>query len=122
MAAIAACHATAPNPGETDWAEIATLYDRLHHMNPSPVIALNRAVAVAMTDGPQAGLALIDQIEQTGVLADYYLLPATRADFLRRLGQIEEARELYRRARRLAPTDTERRYLTRRIDEGAGQE
>jgi RNA polymerase sigma-70 factor (ECF subfamily) len=117
QAAIAACHASAPTAAATDWAEIAALYERLSRMVPTPVIALNRAVAVAMADGPAAGLLLVDQLEQTGDLDGYYLLPATRADLLRRLGNAERAEAAYRRAMELAPTDAERRYLARRLTE-----
>jgi RNA polymerase sigma-70 factor, ECF subfamily len=117
MAAIAASHASAPNADATDWAEIAVLYERLSQMIPSPVIALNRAVAVAMADGPAAGLRLVEQLEQSDALSGYYLLPATRADLLRRLGRSDEAAAAYRRALELAPTDAERRYLTRRLRE-----
>jgi RNA polymerase sigma-70 factor (ECF subfamily) len=117
MAAIAACHATVPTATATDWAEIAALYERLAEMVPSPVVALNRAVAVAMADGPASGLRLVDQIERGGALSDYYLLPATRADLLRRLGRNDQAAAAYRRALELAPTDVERRYLSRRLTE-----
>jgi RNA polymerase sigma-70 factor, ECF subfamily len=117
LAAIAASHATAPRAADTDWAEIAALYERLSQIAPSPVVALNRAVAVAMADGPAAGLVLVEQIEASGALADYHLLPATRADLLRRLGRTEQARLAYQRALELAPTDAERRYLMRRIAE-----
>jgi RNA polymerase sigma-70 factor (ECF subfamily) len=117
LAAIAACHDSATSPEQTDWVEIAALYQQLERIAPSPVVALNRAVAIAMADGPAAGLALVEQIETTGQLAGYYLLPATRADLLRRLGRHQEARDAYRQALALAPTDTERRYLTRRLDE-----
>jgi RNA polymerase sigma-70 factor (ECF subfamily) len=117
MAAIAACHATAPTAAATDWAEIAVLYERLAQMIPSPVVALNRAVAVSMADGPAAGLVLVEQIEHTGALSAYHLLPATRADLLRRLGRSDQAAAAYRRAIELAPTDAERRYLTRRLAE-----
>jgi RNA polymerase sigma-70 factor (ECF subfamily) len=115
MAAVAACHATAPSPDATDWFEIAALYDRLAQMIPSPVVALNRAVAVGMAEGPQAGLSLVEQVEENGDLSGYHLLPATRADLLRRLGHNEQAVESYRRAFELAPTDAERRYLAKRI-------
>jgi RNA polymerase sigma-70 factor, ECF subfamily len=117
LAAIAACHATASSPADTDWAEIAVLYQRLSEISPSPVVALNHAVAVAMANGPAAGLALVEEIERSGALADYHLLPATRADLLRRLGRSEQARLAYRRALELAPTDAERRYLERRLAE-----
>lgn len=95
------------------------LYQRLWQIDPSPVVALNRAVAVAMADGPEAGLALVEQIETSGALTDYYLLPATRADLLRRLGRVDEARGAYQRALQLAPTDAERRYLERRLAESS---
>ena len=117
QATIAACHATAPTAAATDWAAIAMLYERLTQMVPSPVVALNRAVAVAMADGPAAGLVLVEQLEQSGALAGYHLLAATRADLLRRLGLTDEATAAYRRALELAPTDAERRYLTRRLEE-----
>ena len=111
QAAIAACHVG--DADETDWAEIAALYDRLYEMSPSAVIALNRAVAVSMSEGPDAGLALIELIAPDG-LPDYHLLPAARGDMLRRLGRRTEAAEAYRAARDLAGTDAERRYLERR--------
>jgi RNA polymerase sigma-70 factor, ECF subfamily len=117
QAAIAACHASAPTPAATDWMEIAALYERLSRMVPSPVVALNRAVAVAMADGPTAGLALVDELDQSGDLCGYHLLAATRADLLRRLGRNEEAVVAYERALALAPTDAERRFLTKRIAE-----
>jgi RNA polymerase sigma-70 factor (ECF subfamily) len=113
QAAIAACHVG--DVGETDWAEIAELYDSLFHMAPSAVIALNRAVAVSMCDGPEAGLALIDAMALDGELRDYHLLPAARADMLRRLGRRSEAAAAYRQAHDLAGTDAERRYLERRL-------
>jgi RNA polymerase sigma-70 factor (ECF subfamily) len=119
QAAIAACHATAPTAAETDWVEIALLYERLCQLVPSPVVALNKAVAVAMAKGPAAGLALVDALERSGVLPDYYLLQATRADLLRRLGRMEQARIAYERALELAPTDAERRYLSRRLAEAS---
>ena len=114
QAAIAACHVTATDPVDTDWSEIAQLYDRLVEMMPTPVVALNRAVAVAMADGPTAGLVLLDALEDS-VLSSYYLLPATRADLLRRLGRDAEASDAYCAAIELAPTDAERRYLSRRL-------
>jgi RNA polymerase sigma-70 factor, ECF subfamily len=117
QAAIAACHATAPDAAATDWAEIALLYWRLGQLVPSPVVELNRAVAVAMAEGPAAGLELVAAIEDSGALAVYYLLPATRADLLRRLGRRAEAAASYRAARDLAATDAERRYLDRRLTE-----
>ncbi|WP_326955641.1 RNA polymerase sigma factor [Amycolatopsis sp. NBC_01286] len=117
QAAIAACHATASRAADTDWARIARLYELVAKLNPSPVVELNRAVAVAMADGPSAGLTLVDALADGGQLAGYHLLPATRADFLRRLGRAGEAAEAYRAALELAPTDAERRYLARRIGE-----
>lgn len=117
QAAISALHGTAATPAETDWLEIALLYERLVELVPTPVVALNRAVAVAMADGPEAGLALVDELEQDGALGDYYLLAATRADLLRRLRRGEQARVAYERALELAPTEAERRYLARRITE-----
>jgi RNA polymerase sigma-70 factor (ECF subfamily) len=120
LAAIAACHAQAPTAADTDWREIAVLYERLHELSPSPVVALNRAVAVAMVEGPTAGLALVEELERAGALTDYYLLPATRADLLRRLHRHPEAATAYRRALELAPTDAERRFLTRRLSEVSG--
>jgi RNA polymerase sigma-70 factor (ECF subfamily) len=115
QAAIAACHATAARPADTDWPQIAGLYRELRKFVPSAVVELNRAVAVGMSDGPQAGLALLDEL--TDALDGYHLLPATRADFLRRLGRPAEAARWYATARDLATTDAERAYLTRRISE-----
>lgn len=117
QAAIAACHATAKHADDTDWAEIAGLYAIVAKMNPSPVVELNRAVAVAMVDGPAAGLKTVESLWDSGTLDSYHLLPATRADMLRRLGRTGEAAEAYREALRLAPTDAERRFLTRRLAE-----
>ncbi|WP_410586789.1 RNA polymerase sigma factor [Amycolatopsis sp. lyj-23] len=113
QAAIAACHATAAHPADTDWPQIAGLYDQLRKHVPSAVVDLNRAIAVGMADGPAAGLALLDALP----LAGYHLLAATRADFLRRLGRHTEAAHWYATARDLAGTDAERTYLTRRISE-----
>jgi len=117
QALIAACHATADTAADTDWAGIARLYRRLMDVTPSPVVALNHAVAVAMSDGPAAGLALIERLETDGRLADYHLLPATRADLLRRLGRHPEAAVAYRSAIELADTDPVRDYLIRRLAE-----
>ncbi|MCA1655535.1 MAG: RNA polymerase sigma factor [Pseudonocardiaceae bacterium] len=117
QAAIAACHATAPTAADTDWAQIASLYGELRKHVPSPVVALNRAVAVAMADGPAAGLALVDELVASGALAGYHLLPATRADLLRRLDRRAEAAREYRAALELVPSEPERRYLTRRLAE-----
>lgn len=115
QAAIAACHATAPDAASTDWPQIATLYTELARLAPSPVVDLNRAVAVAMADGIPAGLALVDEITASGRLDGYHLLPATRADLLRRAGRTADARAAYEEARGLAPSDTERRYLAQRL-------
>jgi RNA polymerase sigma-70 factor, ECF subfamily len=120
QAAIAACHATAAEAADTDWPQIAILYAQLARMVPSAVVALNRAVAVGMADGPAAGLALVDELAAAGALAGYHLLPATRADLLRRLGRAEEAAAAYREALALVTTDAERRYLTRRLAEVTG--
>jgi RNA polymerase sigma-70 factor, ECF subfamily len=117
QAAIAACHATAADAGDTDWARIATLYGRLAEVVPSAVVELNRAVAVAMADDPAAGLKLVEALQASGALAGYYLLPATRADLLRRLERPAEAAVHYREALDLAATDAERRYLARRLAE-----
>jgi len=121
QAAIAACHATAPDAAGTDWAEIALLYGELAPMVPSPVVQLNRAVAVAMADGPAAGLELVGAIEASGALSGYHLLPATRADLLRRLGRHGAAARSYREALALATTDAERRYLARRLADAENQ-
>ena len=121
QAAIAACHATAADAADTDWAEIAALYGRLARMVPSGVVKLNRAVAVGMADGPAAGLTLVEEIEAAGELAGYHLLPATRADLLRRLGRQTEAAVAYREALELAATEAERRYLARRLEETEGE-
>ncbi|HEX8200850.1 MAG TPA: RNA polymerase sigma factor [Isosphaeraceae bacterium] len=117
QAAIAAAHAGAPSAAATDWRRIAALYDLLARAEPSPVVALNRAVAVAMRDGPQAGLDLIDAILSLGHLADYHLAHAARADLCRRLGRTDEARESYQRALALARQEPERRFLERRLRE-----
>jgi RNA polymerase sigma-70 factor (ECF subfamily) len=117
QAAISAVHATAPSPAATDWAQIVSLYDVLAQTDPSPIVDLNRAVAVAMRDGPDAGLALIDQILDAGQLADYYLAHAARADLCRRLGRTEDARRAYKRALSLTLQEPERRFLERRMSE-----
>ena len=116
QAAIAACHCEARTVDETDWTEIALLYGTLASIAPSPFVELNRAVAIAMADGPAVGLPLVDAIGRAGVLEGYYLLPATQADLLRRLDRRTEAAAAYTRALDLAPTDAERRYLQRRLD------
>jgi len=115
QAAIAACHATAPDAAATDWAEIAVLYGKLARLMPSPVVELNRAVAVAMAQGPERGLAVVAALDATGELAGYHLLPATRADLLRRLGRFDEAADAYRAALDLTRTTPERSYLARRL-------
>ena len=119
QAAIAACHAGAPDASATDWAEIAQLYDELARMVPSPVVGLNRAVAIGMADGPEAGLRLVDELRDSGALAGYHLLVATRADLLRRLGRSAEAATAYRDALAMHATDAEQRYLRRRLAECA---
>jgi RNA polymerase sigma-70 factor, ECF subfamily len=117
QAAIAAVHANAPNAAATDWTQIVALYDLLARAEPSPVVELNRAVAVAMRDGPAAGLALIDTILEGGNLSDYHLAHAARADLCRRLGQTAEARISYEKALSLAEQEPERRFLERRLAE-----
>jgi RNA polymerase sigma-70 factor (ECF subfamily) len=117
QAAIAACHATAPTAAETDWKQIVSLYDELRKYVPSPVVELNQAVAVAMAEGPAAGLALVDGLASAGVLAGYHLLPATRADLLRRLGRFGQAAGEYRAALELATSEPEKAYLTSRLVE-----
>ena len=114
QAAIAAVHAEAPTPDATDWAQIVGLYDVLVRADPSPVVELNRAAAVAMRDGPAAGLALIDAILARGELADYQFAHSARGELLRRLGRNEEARAAYQRALALTNQETERRFLERR--------
>jgi RNA polymerase sigma-70 factor (ECF subfamily) len=117
QAAIAAVHAEAPNAAATDWAQIVGLYDVLARANPSPVVELNRAVAVAMCDNPSAGLELIDTIFERGYLLDYYLAHAAHADLCRRLGRTAEARASYQRALSLARQEPACRFLQRRLDE-----
>ncbi len=115
QAAIAAVHAAAPSVAATDWAQIVTLYDLLAQLEPSPVVDLNRAVAVAMRDGPAAGLALIDGILARGDLADYHLAHAARAELCRRLGRTADARAAYQRALGLTQQEPERRFLARQL-------
>jgi len=117
QAAIAALHAQAERAADTDWGEIVGLYDLLRRMAPSPVVALNRAVAVAMRDGPAAGLALVEALLAGGALRGYHLAHAARADLLRRLGRTAEAIEAYRAARARARQEPERRFLARRLAE-----
>jgi RNA polymerase sigma-70 factor, ECF subfamily len=117
---IAACHATAEDAADTDWERIARLYEHLGRLAPSPVVELNRAVAIAMYEGPAAGLVVVDALAATGELEGYHLLAATRADLLRRLGRAREAAQSYREALALVTSDAERRHLTRRLAETAG--
>lgn len=117
QAAIAAVHAEAPSTEETDWAQIVGLYDALLAVAPSPVVELNRAVAVAMKDGPEAGLQIVDRLLAEGDLQDYHLAHAARADLCRRLGRLDTARVAYTRALELARQEPERRFLRRRLAE-----
>jgi RNA polymerase sigma-70 factor, ECF subfamily len=117
QAAIAAVHAEAARAADTDWVQIVGLYDVLLRIDPSPVVELNRAAAVAMRDGPAAGLALIDAILVRGDLSDYQLAHSARADLCRRLGRTQEARESYQRALALTRQEPERRFLERRLQE-----
>jgi len=117
QAAIVAVHCQAARPEDTDWRQIVRLYDLLERVQPSPIVSLNRAVAVAMADGPQSGLALVDALAATEDLANYHLLHATRADLLRRLGFSVEAAKSYLQALALVTNDSERRYLERRLRE-----
>jgi len=116
-AAIAAEHCKAARAEDTNWAQIVTLYDLLEQVMPSPIVSLNRAVAIAMAKGPQPALDLIDQLSASGELDDYHLLHAARADMLRRLGANEEAAESYKTALGLVSNDSERRFLERRLSE-----
>jgi RNA polymerase sigma-70 factor, ECF subfamily len=120
QAAIAALHCQAPRAEDTDWAQILRLYNLLVRFNPSPIVSLNRAVAVAMVEGPQAGLALIDALAAAGHLDDYHLLHAARADLLRRSGSSSAAANSYTRALELVTNSSERRYLERRLREVDG--
>ena len=117
QAAIAAVHCHAARAEDTDWEEIVGLYDELSRLQPSPVVSLNRAVAIAMRDGPRKGLVLIDELAAANDLDGYHLLHAARADLLRRLGLGEEAAKDYRRALELATNESEKRYLERRLRE-----
>jgi RNA polymerase sigma-70 factor (ECF subfamily) len=117
QAAIAALHAEAPTAAATDWDEIVGLYDVLLRIEPSGVVALNRAVAVAMRDGPEAGLALVDEILGRGELTGYAHTHSARADCLRRLGQLTDARLAYERALALTEQRAERHFLERRLAE-----
>jgi RNA polymerase sigma-70 factor (ECF subfamily) len=115
QAAIAALHGRAATPEQTDWPQIAALYGALAQQRPSPIVELNRAVAIAMAEGPAVGLARLDRLEAEGTLAGYHLLPAARADLLRRAGRGQEAAQAYRLAIGLASNDAERRYLAQRL-------
>ena len=121
QAAIAALHCQAPRADDTDWPQIVRLYDLLERVQPSPIVSLNRAAAVAMVEGPRAGLALIEALAKAGELERYHLLHATRADLLRRLGARRQAAESYGRALELVTNDTERRFLERRLREVGGR-
>ncbi|MEU1165872.1 RNA polymerase sigma factor [Streptomyces sp. NPDC005921] len=120
QAAVAACHTTAATAADTDWADIAGLYGELQRYVPSPVVRLNRAVAVGMAEGGEAGLALVAELEAADELAGYHLLPATRADLLRRTGRLREAAASYARALELVENAAERRFLERRLAQCGG--
>ena len=124
QAAIAAAHARAARAADTDWKQIAALYALLARLSPSPVVELNRAVAVAMANGPEHGLQILDAIEASGALMDYHLFHAARADLFRRAGRLAAAAEGYRRALGLTSLEAERRFLVRRLRalEGGGEE
>jgi predicted RNA polymerase sigma factor len=123
QAAIAACHARARTPEDTDWERIAALYDALAEMAPSPVVEINRGVALAMAFGPEVGLAVIDAVGDDPWLSSYHLLPAARADLLERLGRREEAAAEFTRAAELTRNERERRVLRARAAtcRGAGE-
>jgi RNA polymerase sigma-70 factor (ECF subfamily) len=120
QAAIAAVHGQTARAKDTDWRQIVRLYELLERVQPSPVVSLNRAVAISMADGPKAALTLIDQLAADGDLEEYHLLHAARADMLRRLGSPEEAAKSYRRALELVTNDSERRFLEGRLRETLG--
>jgi RNA polymerase sigma-70 factor (ECF subfamily) len=115
QAAIAACHATAPTAADTDWPQIVGLYTHLARLAPSPIVELNRAVAIGMVEGPQAALLLVEEITESGRLDGYYLLYATRAELLAQVGREPESQAGYRAALDLAPTEAERRFLLGRL-------
>src|SRR5262249_40380249 len=117
QAAIAACHARARTADATDWSEIAALYARLARVMPSPIVELNRAVAVSMADGPESGLALLEPLRAEPVLRGYHLLPSVRGDLLARLGRMAEARGEFERAAELTQNARERELLLRRARE-----
>ncbi len=118
---MSALHAQARRPEETDWEQIVALYDLLCEMTPSPIVELNRAVAVAMAEGIDAGMILLDHLEDMGELGDYYLFHAARADLLRRTGRMNEAQAAYTRTLELCQNNTERSFLRRRLAEIKGQ-
>jgi len=120
QASIAALHCQAARAENTDWPQIARLYDLLERVSPSPIVSLNRAVAIAMVEGPKKGIALIDVLARNGDLGGYYLLHAARADLLRRSGSYEQAAKSYSRALELVTNESERRYLKRRLREVGG--
>jgi RNA polymerase sigma-70 factor (ECF subfamily) len=115
QAAIAAVHAEAKSVAATDWRQIVSVYDRLLRIQPSPVVRLNRAVAIAMRDGPEAGLTHIDALLEQGELENYYLAYSARADMCRRLGRTAEARSSYEKALALTQQEPERQFLQERI-------
>ena len=117
QAAIAALHCQAARAEDTDWRQIVRLYELLERVQPSPIVTLNRAVAVSMVDGPQAALDIVDGIAREGTLDEFHLLHATRADLLFRLGSVDDAAKSYARAVALSGNDGERRFLTRRLRE-----
>jgi RNA polymerase sigma-70 factor, ECF subfamily len=117
QASIAALHCRAARPEDTDWPQILRLYDLLLQLQPSPIVSLNRAVAVAMVEGPRRALALIDALAAEGDLEDYHLLHSARADLLRRLGDRAEATKSYERALALATNESEKRFLEKRLRE-----
>jgi len=117
QAAIAALHAQAPSYADTDWAQILTLYDELLRVWPSPVVALNRAVALSRVHGPQTALEKVEALERDGRLSRYRYLPATKADLLSRLGRHAEANEAYRAALALTDNAVEREFLAEHLDE-----
>jgi len=121
QAAIAAVHCRAARAEDTDWVQIVNLYDMLEQLQPSPIVELNRAVAVAMVQGPRTGLELIDGLAASNDLENYHLLHAARADFLRRMADFQEAEKSYQRALELATNESERRYLQRRLKEVRGR-
>src|SRR5262249_49623086 len=117
QAAIAAEHCRASRAEDTDWRRIVDLYDLLEHVQPDPIVSLNRSVALALADNREEALTIVNQLVATGELANYHLLHATRADLLRRIGRREEAAKSYERALELATNERERRFLQGRLEE-----